>query len=807
MTALQIAPVRVWRPYDDAPLITREMISGLGACDPEARDRLLTYLGALVACRSAPVHTAVAFNAVYFGYDVAAGGYVGGPLDIGDFPAVALGDQVDALPVGAMINIRTAGDLLPAEIVYKEGAHPEVGPYGETPAWLSGAPAGARGPGRLAPHRSTAPALRERLVFDTTAFGQDLAPTASRLQRLRRQGRTDELEHLVVESRYALADADLGDTDFYAHYLVARGRDQLTSALAPSPLPSLIAPGSGEDEMLAAVRGLMGTVREALASLDAARMWGEHVFTRESMARRLTDAGSLGRDDLGRLAESTASHALPRTNRRAQVAGPKPSYTAIGAVLRSRAEWRDRIQGTDYPLAVCHANSVLADYARRERDEVTGLLPSGVRLALDDRWQGGGVWRAVYVGQGIDAAEADSSVEEPLGRGWAESFPRPVPGRAFVPEPKPDPGQPDSDPIPDPATSAADRVHDEDRAAGATVEQAVSGPWPDDGDLGAPVIRSVNDSQVEWAQPLRLAHLLEDYLPLPRHVAEEFRAADAMAGPVRVLLQHAGQELAPTAVCQDTNVTECGRGVRLTGLIWPWEFFPGIWLSFTWQRGSRAVHARTMLLPRPVTVDGDPIAHRYDPRVLTRDGVDGLARNVRKAPDRSAARLLMTAVRRLGLLDQFGRAMLARADVPAAVEAVMDGSVPAADRIDVALADSLDTGRLTTARGSRGADGRSYFPPRTGQPLEELVCYTPQRVEVRGGNPAVGRDPDGPSFPGQPTQEHDVAGFLRRIGHLGHEATDEQRALYHADHRRFRLTGPSELPAGFTYVRPHKRGR
>ncbi|MFG2905837.1 hypothetical protein ACGF13_12330 [Kitasatospora sp. NPDC048286] len=801
MTELQFTGERVWRPYDDDPLTTREMISGLEACDLGTRNRLLSYLEALVTHRSAPVHTAVAFNAVYFGYDMSVGGYAGGPLDIGTFPSVALGDQVVALPVGAMINIRTAGDLLPAEIVYKEGAHPELGPYGETPDWLSGAPAGAHGPGRLASDPTAAPVLRERLVFDTTAFGQDPAPTAIRLQRLRRQGRTDELGHLVVESQYATTDGDLGDTDYYARYLVTQGRDQLTSALAPAPLPSLIAPGSGEDELLAAARGLMGTVREALASLEAVRVWGEYVFTRDSMARRLTGAGALGRDDLGRLAESTANHALPRSDRRTRVGGPKPVYTAVGAVLRSRTEWQDEIRGTGYPLAVCHANSVLTDYARRERDEATDLLPSGVRLALDDHWQGGGVWRAAYEGRGIAMTSAEGWSDDMLGRGWAESFPRPAPGRRSVPEPEPEPELPnqEQEQEPDPADDGAEEP--------GTVVVPAPDPWPDDSDLGAPDVFSVNDCQVEWAQPLRLAHLMDDCLPLPRDLAEEFRAPGAPAGPVRVLLQHAGQELPPAVARHDTSLTGGGADVRLTGLVWPWEFFPGIWLSFTWQRGSRVVHARTILLPHPVTVDGDLIAHRYDPKVLTRDAVGGLSRDTGNAEDRSAVRLLMTAVRRLGLLDQFGRAMLARVEVPPALEAVMGGAMLTVGQIEGALVDLLALRRLTTTRGSRGLDGRTYYPPRAGRPLEELVCYTPHRVELRGGRPGVGPAPAGPIPSAQPAQEHDVAGFLRRIGHLGHEATDEQRALYHADHRRFRLTGPSELPAGYTYVRPHRRSR
>ncbi|MCQ9183728.1 hypothetical protein KMT30_32710, partial [Streptomyces sp. IBSBF 2953] len=400
------------------------MITGLDACEPAARKTLLAYLAAVIAHRTTPVHTTVAFNAVYFGYDVEAGGYVGGPLDFEDFPSVALGDRVEALPVGAMINIRTGGDLLPAEIVYKEGAHADLGPYGETPGWVSGAPAGARGPGLLAPDET--PVLRERLVFDTSAFGQDLAPTRQRIQRLGRQRRTDDFGHLVVEAQYEWADADLSDTDYYARYLVTRGRDQLTSALVPTPLPTLLAPGGGKTELVAAVRGLMSTLRQALAELNTVRIWGDYTFTRASLARRLADAGPLGRDDLARLADSTVRQAIPRAGRRNGVLPPRPAYTALGAALRSHPEWQDQLHGTAYPLAVCHANSVVSDCARREQDETTGLLPTGIRLSLDDRWQGGGVWRAEFVERGTDLASPSGTVDKPAGRGGRLSAqPRP----------------------------------------------------------------------------------------------------------------------------------------------------------------------------------------------------------------------------------------------------------------------------------------------------------------------------------------------------------------------------------------------
>ncbi|WP_328505978.1 hypothetical protein [Streptomyces sp. NBC_00391] len=848
------ASCRVWRPYDDDPLITKDMVTGLEHCDPEARERLLAYLEAVVAHRAAPVHTTVAFNALYFGYDVEAGGYVGGPLDFGDFPSVARGDRPDALPVGAMINIRTGGDLLPAEIVYKEGAHPDLDPYGGTPGWISGAPSGAWGPALFAPDE--APSLYERLVFDSTAFGHGMAPTAERLQRLRRQGRTDTFGHLLVESRYEFADADLSDTDYYARYLVTRGRDQLTSALAPTPLPLLLAPGSSDDQLMAAVRGLMGTVRQALASLEAARVWGEYAFTRASMAQRLGDAGPLGRDDLVRLAESTASRAVPRPGRRAALSASRPVYTALGPALRAQPEWHDSVRGIGYPLAICHANSVLADYARSEHEETSGLLPSGVRLSLDDRWQGGGVWRAVFAKNRTETEREVGFTDEPAGRGWVESFPQPpvcgpraheVDGDAqpthlsrdkTAPEADAEPNDvavtptesleeepaPCDEPAQEQLNSPAPLVSADGEASGGTDDDAEDSAddilpdeearqpaphplWPDDSDLGSPLLSSANDSQAEWHQPLRLAHVMDEYLPIPRHIGDEFLPLGTPVRLIRIVLQHAGVKLPAAEACHDTRVTAGTAGTRLDGIAWPLDFFPGIWLSFSWQRGSNVIHARTTLLPQPVTVDGELIEHRYDPMVLTRDGSTGLEAGTDSAEELPPYQLLLTAIRRLGLLDQFGQAMLARQDVPAAVNAVMGGAPVEAGGIETALTGLLAAQRLTTARGSRGEDGHTYHPPRSGEPIVQLVCYRPHRVDAKVSHHPNDVDRQAPARPDQPPELHAVAGFLRRIGHLGYEATDEQRTLYREDHRRFRLSGPPELPRGFTYVRPHKRGR
>ncbi|QOV35566.1 hypothetical protein IM697_36820 [Streptomyces ferrugineus] len=802
------------------------MINGLDACEPAAREALLAHLAAVIARRTTPVHTAVAFNTVYFGYDVEAGGYVGGPLDFEDFPSVALGDTVEALPVGAMINIRTGGDLLPAEIVYKEGAHADLDPYGETPAWVSGAPAGARGPGLLAPDETSV--LRERLVFDTSAFGQDLAPTRERLQRLRRRRRTDDFGHLVVEAQYEWADADLSDAEYYARYLVTRGRDQITSALVPTPLPTLLAPGVGGAELLAAVRGLMSTLRQALAELNAARMWGDYAFTRASLARRLADPGPLGRNDLARLADSTVRHAIPRAGRRTGVLRPRPAYTALGPALRSHQEWQDQLHGTAYPLAVCHANSVVSDCARREQDETTGLLPTGVRLSLDDRWQGGGVWRAEFVESGTDVAPSPDAVDKPAGLGWADSLPH-QPGHQAPPPPMPTtPPHPESQsghhdhpsalPFPDtavdapPATSPGALPAIERTPVGG--EEAAHPPlWPEDSDLGHHIDLAANDSQIEWAQPLRLFHVLQECLPLPDHVAAELLSPGAPQGCVRVVLHHTGRDLPTDQSCHDAYVTVDRQGTRLNGIEWPLDLFPGIWLTFTWQRGSRVIHARTTLLLQPVTVDGELIEHRYDPRVLTRDGSNGLyagtepAGEILPAHQAMTTVQLLTTIRRLGLLDRYGCALLARTDLPAAVRAITGEDGIKATGIEAALAELLSSARLTIAWGSRGVDDTTHHPPQPGEPTVELVCYRPHCVDAPGATPAGETNDVAMASTGRAVREHNVAGFLRRIGHLKKEATPEQRALYREDHRRFRLSGPAELPDGFTYVRPHKRSR
>lgn len=67
----------VLSPYGERALFTPGMARGRDVASAQEQERLLRYLEAVVAARPAPVHVAVAFNAVYFGYDLQGDGYGG----------------------------------------------------------------------------------------------------------------------------------------------------------------------------------------------------------------------------------------------------------------------------------------------------------------------------------------------------------------------------------------------------------------------------------------------------------------------------------------------------------------------------------------------------------------------------------------------------------------------------------------------------------------------------------------------------------------------------------------------------------
>ncbi|MGW6971863.1 hypothetical protein [Streptomyces sp. NPDC054952] len=567
-------------PYGDQALLTPAMTRGYDAVPHQERERLLRYLEAVVNARRAPVHTAVAFNAVYFGYDLGGDGYGGSPLRLDDFPVIAFGERTPVLPVGAMVCVATGSDPLYAEIVYKEGAHLEVSPLGDVPAWVSGSPPGAEGPGRPG---SGAADRRELLVPDLHAFGPALSLSTAQLHRLRTRRRWINGDgHVVVDVCYPSRDeARCDDLGSYANHLLTTARAQLLSPFVPVSLAELVG-GTGDDELLAGLLGLLDTVRGILDSSEILRTWGHYAVTRSSLAACWRDTGPLGGDDL-RSFVAAVEHAAVPVRRRHGLTAPVTVYTAVGPLLRGFPGATEVLRGVGYATAVCRANVALADVVQMESDQ--GLFENGSRVVLDDAFEGGGVWRSHHPGDADCLGDPLAAV----GRGWMSTV-----------------------------TASAEPE------AGPTAEvDPVDLPLADDAVLGATELLRSDEDGVVWRSPLRLAHLIGGWFPLHPHVAEDPRWSHGRCPVIRLEVDHSGEAADGREAFQEVTA-ELGEGSgRLNGVVWPGDFFPGLMLELRWLRGGTVIRVGTAPLSEPVQVGGRVIGHCFDPRVLTREDAPG----------------------------------------------------------------------------------------------------------------------------------------------------------------------------------------
>lgn len=750
----------LWRPFQDAPVLTPPMILGLDHAAPADRDRLIAYLTQVLRTRPVPIHVNVAFNAAYFGFDLSTASYVGG-LELDDLAPVDPSGPVNALPVGALIQVPTGSGPMLGEVIYKEGAHPDLAPDGHVPPWLSGAPAGATGPGRLEPGEGPV-ILRERLVVDVDALGTGLSLTHIQIERMARRGRIlDQDAHLIVDARYAnRLEADMVETAYYARHLLTTARNQLLSAAVPMPLNVALLPGAPYEQLEAALLGLLDTVQTALGRIEEARTWGGYAFTRASLATRLQDPGPLGGQDL-RLIATEIERSAVHTRLGRWAPQRAIEYTAVGPLLRTVAGSGPALHGAGYATAVCHANAVICDDAHRAVDD-DGLLPGQVHLRLDDAWQGGGVWRTERPG----STHILTDIAEPLGLGWTSTLPaQPLPGLRETPPQAEVEGLPIADLL------------------------------EEDADEG-PCDFTVTDSQVTWTHVLRLAHQNDGRLPLPAPIVAQLRTVDRPGVRMRITLRHDGYLLDPAEASQLAESNLHQSHPSLDSISWPLEYFAAIVLACTWPRGGGVVHITSTLLQIPVVVDGQQVEHRYDPSAFTRDQRPAVSSGCADRATLGPAAQVLAAVRAHGSLGPAGTAVLAATRVADAIAAVFG---PAPFDVDGAVQEAVATQRLAFATGS-GTPQHWSFPPHPGEPKLAVVIYTPV---VTPGMPRA------PRHPGVPlthwvTEAH-VQRHLRKIGHLGQVPSATAVAAFRADRAKFGWSGPLELPEGYTYVTAHER--
>ncbi|MEW1672200.1 hypothetical protein AB0O47_02970 [Streptomyces noursei] len=742
-------------PYGDRALLTSVMTKGYGAVPDQERDRLRRYLEAVVAARSAPVHTTVAFNAVYFGYDLGGDGYGGSPLCLDDFPVITFGECAPVLPVGAMVCVATGSDPLYAEIVHREGAHSEVDALGDVPAWVSGAPAGAEGPGR--PGDGAAPRRRELLVPDLHAFGPALSLSSAQLHRLRTRRRwINEDGHVVVDVCYPSKEAARrDDLTAYAHHLLTTAREQLLSPFVPVSLAALVG-ATHEDDLRAGLLGLLDTVRGVLNSSAMVRTWGHYALTRASLADCWQDTGPLGGDDLRSFAAAVERAATPG-RRRHGLTAPVNVYTAVGPRLRGFPGATELLRGVGYAAAVCRANVALADVVQGESDQ--GLFKNGSRITLDDTFEGGGVWRSHHPGE----TEAPGDPLAPAGRGWTSTLPA-----NLEPEAELDP---------------------------------VDSSLADDASLGIGELLRNDAKETVWRAPLRLAHLIDGWFPLHPCVVEDLRQSRGAHLTVRLEFDHVGEMPGAEEARQDVTAELGYESGRLTGIAWPRDFFPGLMLELRRPRAGTVIRLATLRLEERVQVGDRETGHCYDPRVLTREDVPGSDRRGDSAVGLGPRQLVMRTVRRCGLLTLDGHALMDRSVLPSAVYECRPARSQAA-ALEAAVAELLAEGLLAPALGSRDAWGQPHFPARDREPTIPLIGYRPVRRRVIRPWGGTDTEPSGVGL----SVAHFISGHLRRL-RPGCSPSDGQRAAFREHCRRLGKADGWELPCGYTFVTEHTRCR
>ncbi|MER7741713.1 hypothetical protein ABTX34_25885 [Streptomyces sp. NPDC096538] len=305
-------------------------------------------------------------------------------------------------------------------------------------------------------------------------------------------------------------------------------------------------------------------------------------------------------------------------------------------------------------------------------------------------------------------------------------------------------------------------------------------------DPGEPHDVLVTGSGITWTFVLREHHLEHAVCPLPAEAAPHLRRAT-------VVRLHDGRAW-PTVlldVRRKKAVEESVSGVRWSRA----QVMPGTWITAELSKGQ--LELRVTPLARPVFIARRKFLHAYDPQVVVRE----LPVSSKSALDAPLDRAVLETIRKLGYLDERGRALLPVANLIANVGRLHGHGRPVAvDAVRAALDRLVNSKHLTWQTGSRSVEGFLAFPARRGEKKIRLVCYQPFELPRGDQKPHRVVHLPGPSL------RHGVSGHLMKIDHLGKEASEEARAAYAEAHRRAGLAGSHKLPKGHTYVRPHERG-
>jgi hypothetical protein len=394
----------------ESPAFDAGLLLGPAALDPAYRSQVHGFLRQLARARGIPLHPAVAWNALYWGWDPSSGAYDVDVLPLEQFPVLRMGERGPAIPVGAMAQVQSGGEPIWGEAIYKEGRSPLVGEDGAVPAELSGA--------AVTLDESGIAVLSEAVVVDFAAGGAG-ADIEQRVRRWARNGRwLDSHGHVVLDAVYDPGhDADLDDLHFFACWLWS----QHFSALEHGWFRLHLGDSLTRPELWQALTASLDCVAALLATTEGLRRWGSYYVDEAVHQERLAAVDAvLGGADLEHLA---ASLRLPQGDERI-------GYVALRPRLLELAPGSPQLDWTAYPATVCRASSRIAELA-------AAAVPDGLALRVDDLWQSGGIWRAERLDPTSYCRLLAVPPDQPLGCGAAgEAADRHVPAAPAGVEPE-----------------------------------------------------------------------------------------------------------------------------------------------------------------------------------------------------------------------------------------------------------------------------------------------------------------------------------------------------------------------------------
>lgn len=402
-----------------------ELTLGSAPASRSRRLKLQRFLASVVRQRGCALHLANLWNALYFRYDLAAKGFNVQAIDAKRVPVREAKKRDFSLPVGGFVRVHTEaahGDLL-AEVIYKEGAHPDLDGGHIDPA-LSGAPATTIDEFS----GQTVAVVNERFVLDLGAFG----PTANDLttqqyRRLVGRGRwLDRWGHLLIEAVYPPERAALEDVSYYIEDLMVNHREGLL-AYCFREEPS-------DEDLREALLNSFASVRDlALGATDLKNWRGKYFFSAAEYRGRIADLDAI----LGGSDQQTLYRGLTRVP-----SGSSRCYAAVGPRIIDHlkqggldADEEALVRGSAYATAVAYTNVFVAEKLAVEQE--SGVLEGGAHLRLDDDWQAGGIWRAERVTDPDHYSLGKVPATLPLGLGYAESV-GPALADEDIPEAVPD---------------------------------------------------------------------------------------------------------------------------------------------------------------------------------------------------------------------------------------------------------------------------------------------------------------------------------------------------------------------------------